>query len=241
MADPVRLVVAGLLSVQLSLSASMPRTTPLARAQTSAQRDERNIVSAPPLSTSLRAIKGLVAQVPNDTQLRIARIRTDVAVTRLLELSAKWPAQSPADYRVNLGRDAAALRAALQSGNRIRLAATLDAIADNLEVKLEHCTRSGGKLGGSVVVRVRTLLGGEEARNWQVFYMPKVLEAAGGASPDVFPRLSSPTDETLVPGRYVMWVQQPDSDRVSRRTVVKVGEGKRELLLDLTIPADTRR
>ena len=77
-----------------------------------------------------------------------------------------------------------------------------------------------------MVVRVRTLRGSEEARSWQVFYMPKVLEAAGGASPDVFPRLSSPTDETLVPGRYVMWVRQPDTDRVSERTVVKVGEGK---------------
>jgi hypothetical protein len=164
-----------------------------------------------------------------------------VAVSRLLGLSAKWPAESPVDYRVNLSRDALALQSALQSGDRLAIAATLEAVADDLEVKLEHCTRSGGKLGGSVVVRVRTVRGGEESRSWQVFYIPKVLEAAGGVSPDVFPRLSSPTDELLVPGRYVMWVRQPDTNRVSDRTVVKVGEGKRELLLDLAVPANSSR
>jgi hypothetical protein len=239
----LRLIIAGLLSVQLPLSASILRTPLLtmhAPVQTAAQTDQRATTSAPPLKTSLSDLKGLVGQIPNTPQLRIQRIRADVAVSRLLGLSAKWPAESPADYRFNLARDAAALRAALQAGDRLRLASTLEAVADDLEVKLEHCTRSGGKLGGSVVVRVRTVAGGAEARNWQVFYLPKVLEAAGGVSPDVFPRLSSPTDETLVPGRYVMWVRQPDSDRVSGRTVVKVGEGKTELLLDLTVPADPR-
>jgi hypothetical protein len=91
------------------------------------------------------------------------------------------------------------------------------------------------------VVRVRTLRGSEEARSWQVLYMPKVLEASGGASPDVFPRLSSPTDETLVPGRYVMWGRQPGTNSISERTIVKVGEGKSELLLDLAVPANPSR
>jgi hypothetical protein len=244
MAQRLCLILAGLLSVQPQVFASMPRTTPrtaTARAQTAAQNEQRATASAPPLKASLSDLKGLIAQVSSTPQLRIERIRADVAVSRLLGLSAKWPAESPADYRVNLARDAAALRAALQAGDRLKLASTLEAVADDLEVKLEHCTKSGGKLGGSVLVRVRTVLGGAEARNWQVFYLPKVLEALGGASPDVFPRLSSPTDETLVPGRYVMWVRQPDGDRVSGRTVVKVGEGKSELLLDLTVPADTRR
>jgi hypothetical protein len=237
MPDPVRLILAGLLSVQVPPSAPLLLSAP---APTASQRDDRAPVSPPALTISLQALKALIAQVPVTPQSRITRIRADVAVSRLLGLSAKWPAQSPADYRLNLARDAVALRAALQSGDRLRIAATLEAVADDLEVKLEHCLRSGGKLGGSVVVRVRTLRGSEEARSWQVLYMPKVLEASGGASPDVFPRLSSPTDETLVPGRYVMWVRQPDSDRASERTVVKVGEGKSELLLDLTVPADRR-
>ena len=90
-------------------------------------------------------------------------------------------------------------------------------------------------------VRVRTLHGGEEIKSWQVFYMPKVLEAAEHASPDLFPRLSSPTEETLVPGRYVMWVRDPSTSKVGERTVVKIGEGKKELILELPVPSDTRR
>jgi hypothetical protein len=111
------------------------------------------------------------------------------------------------------------------------------AVAEDLEIKLEHCAKSGGKLGGSVVVRVRTVQGGEESRSWQVFYMPRVFEAAANASPDLFPQLSSPTEEMLVPGRYVMWVRDPATARVGERTVVKVGEGRKELLLDLPVPS----
>ena len=66
--------------------------------------------------------------------------------------------------------------------------------------------------------------------------MPRVFEAAANASPDLFPQLSSPTEETLVPGRYVMWVRDPMTARLGERTVVKVGEGKKDLILDLPVP-----
>jgi hypothetical protein len=79
--------------------------------------------------------------------------------------------------------------------------------------------------------------GSAEIKSWQVFYMPRVFEVVANASPDVFPQLSSPTQETLVPGRYVMWVRDPTTARLGERTVVKVGEGKMELLLDLPVPA----
>ena len=65
--------------------------------------------------------------------------------------------------------------------------------------------------------------------------------AASNASPDLFPQLSSPTNETLVPGRYVMWARDPATARLGERTVVKVGEGKKELLLDLPVPATPPR
>ena len=100
-------------------------------------------------------------------------------------------------------------RGAAQGRDSESLAATVQSVAEDLEIKLEHCTRSGGRLGGAVTVRVRTLQGSAESKSWQVFYMPKVLEAAENASPDLFPQLSSPTEEALVPGRYVMWVRDP--------------------------------
>ena len=50
-------------------------------------------------------------------------------------------------------------------------------------------------------MRVRTLQGGIERRSWQVFYMPRVFEAASNATPDLFPQLSSPTEEIAGPGQ----------------------------------------
>jgi hypothetical protein len=198
--------------------------------------------TAPPQSPQVKASLTTLASVlsrvpPASPSVRAAQRRATNALSRLQELSAKWPAESPDDYRDNLAGYIGALEAALTLGNAATLAAAVDAVAEDLEIKLEHCTMSGGRLGGSVVVRVRTLQGGTESRSWQVFYMPRVFEAASNATPDLFPQLSSPTEETLVPGRYVMWVRDPATARIGERTVVKVGEGRKELLLDLPVPA----
>ncbi|MEP7304138.1 MAG: hypothetical protein ABJA98_01345 [Acidobacteriota bacterium] len=202
----------------------------------------QSVAQPPPIASSLQALRVLFSRVPTSSPARLFDLpRARAALNSLQQLSNSWPAASPADYRANLARDVNVLQAALNSRNQDRLAATLQAIADDLEIKLEHCTRSGGKLGGSVVVRVRSVRGGDEIKNWQVFYLPRVLEAAGSASPGRFPRLSSPTDDSLVPGRYVMWLQDPTSKNTGERTVVKVGEGKKELLLDLSVPVDSRR
>jgi ankyrin repeat protein len=201
---------------------------------------------APPQAPQVRASLGMLAAVlarvpPASPSVRTAQRRANAALSRLQALSAKWPADSPQDYRENLSGDVSALESALKGGDVDTLAATVQSVADDLETKLEHCTRSGGNLGGSVSVRVRTVHGGDEIKSWQVFYMPRVFEAAANASPDLFPQLSSPTQETLVPGRYVMWVRDPTTGRVGERTVVKVGEGRTELLLDLPVPAAPAR
>ena len=198
--------------------------------------------ATPQVAATLQTLETTLARVPPASNaIRQAQRRAGAALSQLRALSANWPAESPEDYRVNLITDLDALDAALRAGEPESLAATVQALAEDLEVKLEHCTRSGGKLGGAVTVRVRTLHGSEEIKSWQVFYMPKVLEAAEHASPDLFPQLSSPTEEALVPGRYVMWVRDPSTAKVGERTVVKVGEGKKELTLELPVPADTRR
>jgi hypothetical protein len=199
-------------------------------------------LQSPQVKTSLSALATTLARVPQTSAvLRAARQRANAALSQLVELSGKWPANSPDDYRDNLAGQVAALEEALRAGEPERLAATVQSLAEDLEIKLEHCTKSGGALGGSVVVRVRTVQGGEERASWQVFYMPRIFEAATNASPDLFPQLSSPTEETLVPGRYVMWVRDPATARLGERTVVKVGEGRKELLLDLPVPAASSR
>jgi hypothetical protein len=197
--------------------------------------------NAPPIARSLESLATLLMRVESSKTLfptaALANAgRARQAVSRLQALSIKWPAQSPADYRTSLDRQVRALAAVLDGADTARRAAVLEALAEDLETKLEHCIKSGGKLGGSVTVRVRTVGGGREVRNWQIFYLPKVLEATGGA-PDRFPQLSSPTSEILVPGRYVVWPQDPTSGRVGARAVLKVGEGRSNLIFDLLVPA----
>ncbi len=199
-------------------------------------------VQSPQVRASLLTLATVLARIPPASgPVRTAQQRANAVLFRLQALSEKWPADSPDDYRDNLAGYVAALEAALKAGDAAGLAATVQAVAEDLEIKFEHCVNSGGRLGGSVVVRVRTLEGGAESKSWQVFYMPRVFEASTSASPDLFPQLSSPTAESLVPGRYVMWVRDPATARLGERTVVKVGEGKTELLLDLPVPTTQPR
>jgi hypothetical protein len=198
--------------------------------------------ASPQVKASLSTLAAILARVPPASPaVRAGQRRANAALSQLQALSAKWPADSPDDYRDNLSGEIAALEAALKAGTAETLAVTLESVAEDLEIKLEHCNLSGGRLGGSVVVRVRTVAGAQESPRWQVFYMPRVFEAAANASPDLFPQLSSPTEETLVPGRYVMWVRDPTTARLGERTVVKVGEGKKDLLIDLPVPATPAR
>jgi len=201
--------------------------------------DGRRPVSRPPpaIPDLLRTIEALLAKAAAAGEAGDAHRRAMSALSELRTLSANWPAESPEDYRASLEAEGTTLGAAIERNDAGVLRAALGALADDLEAKLEHCRKSGGRLGGSVLVRVRTVQAGSEASQWQVFYMPKIFEVAPSASPDLFPQLSSPTDDLLVPGRYLMWVRNPATNAVGERTVVKVGEGRKELIVDLPVPA----
>jgi len=193
---------------------------------------------APAIVDSLRRLDALLDTIPAAAGAAgDAHRRAASALSELQMLAAKWPAQSPEDYRASVSDLAGALEGAIGRKNPEQVDALLPALADDLEAKLEHCQRSGGKLGGSVLVRVRTVQAGAEAGRWQVFYMPKILEVSPSATGDLFPQLSSPTEDLLVPGRYLMWVRNPSTGMVGERTVVKVGEGRKELVVDLPVPA----
>ena len=202
----------------------------------------RTAAAQPPqVRASLDALAANLSRISSPSpRIRSVLRRATLALSQLQKLSAQWPAVSPEDYRDNLSGEVQALEAALTTNPSTAdrrsplgtssvetIAATIESVAEDLEVKLEHCNRSGGKLGGSVTVRVRTIQGSNEIRSWQVFYMPRVFEAAANASPDLFPQLSSPTEDTLVPGRYVMWVRDPASARVGERTVSRSARGRR--------------
>jgi hypothetical protein len=150
--------------VFFSLAATLLLTVPMvasAQAGTESPTGLREpAAQSPQVGASLRALLRLVERAPVTTiGVRTTKPRATTALHTLLTLSANWPAQSPSDYRAHLARKVRLFERALATDDPAHLDRTFQAIADDLEIKLEHSRLSGGRLGGSVVVRVRALLG----------------------------------------------------------------------------------
>ena len=111
----------------------------------------------------------------------------------------------------------------------------IDDVAGELDAKVEHCRTLGIGMGGSVVLKVNTRTASGPVGNWQVVYLLKIYERMSGTSPNHFPRLSTPTEATVEPGRYWVWARDPSTGRTSERSLVRV-VGQKELLVDLPVP-----
>ena len=78
---------------------------------------------SPQVKASLGALAGVMARVPPASEaVRSASQRANAALSQLVALSAKWPANSPDDYRDNLAGHVTALEAAVKAGDATRLA-----------------------------------------------------------------------------------------------------------------------
>jgi hypothetical protein len=108
-------------------------------------------------------------------------------------------------------------------------------VAADLQAKREHCRELRIGMGGTVILRINTRRGPEDVRDWQVLYMLKIYEWVPGATPLNFPRLSTPTEMALEPGRYWIWARNPANGTLSERLLVKAA-GQRELTFDLVVP-----
>jgi len=137
------------------------------------------------------------------------------------------PANVGDEYVRSLDRAATLLR-------RYPTPAVVDDVTRELEAKVEHCRALGLGMGGSVLLKVNTVRGPTAVPNWQVLYLLKFDEWLQ-TPPRVFPRVSSPTDSPLDPGRYWIWARDPTTGRVSDRVLVQVA-GEREVILDLPVP-----
>jgi hypothetical protein len=114
-------------------------------------------------------------------------------------------------------------------------AQVLTDIADDLHLKVQHCRDLRIGMGGSVRLKVNTRRGDGNVRNLQVRYLLKFYETSAGAQPVTFPRLSSPTEAALEPGRYWVWAFDPATGRDSTRTLVRVA-GRRQMEVDVPAP-----
>jgi hypothetical protein len=113
-----------------------------------------------------------------------------------------------------------------------RDAKVLTDIAEDLHLKVQHCRDLRIGMGGSVLLKVNTRRGDGNVRNLQVRYLLKFYETAAAAQPGTFPRLSSPTEAALEPGRYWVWAFDPATGRDSTRTLVRVA-GRRQMEVDV--------
>jgi hypothetical protein len=112
--------------------------------------------------------------------------------------------------------------------------AVLEDVTRELEAKVTHCRLLGVGMGGSIALKVNTRRAGAVVGDWQVHYLLKFDDWLK-TPPRTFPRVSSPTDARVEPGRYWIWARDPATGRTSERMLVEVA-GRTDLLVDLPVP-----
>jgi hypothetical protein len=156
-------------------------------------------------------------------------------------LRGRWQNAStdPIAFRQSFAYDVAVARAAAADGDVSRVVKVLSAINDDIVEKADHCALSPSGMATPVRVSIRTVSDGKESPNWEVLYMPKIMEFAADASGSAMPFrvFSSPAIDELAPGRYVVWARRPGSNTVeSARTTIRVGGGVATLNQDIAVP-----
>ncbi|MBM3801555.1 MAG: hypothetical protein FJW26_04490 [Acidimicrobiia bacterium] len=167
-----------------------------------------------------------------------ARRMAASATADVNELVRSWTptATVSSDYVASLHLSLESLDLALQSKQEGPAFLALQAAADDLRIKADHCRKAGVGLGGMVTVIVRTRKGQREQRNLQVLYLPKLTEVVKETEPSQFPSFSSPTSHTLPPGRYLMWTREPQSQMMGARSMVRIGDGRKTVEWELPVP-----
>jgi len=113
--------------------------------------------------------------------------------------------------------------------------ATVRDIADDLESKRQFCLRNNVGMGGTVTLGVHTRNAAGEVSRWQVYYLLKIYEHAPDVPPGAFRRWSSPATDTIGPGRYWIWAQDPFTHKTSERKLVDLA-GTTRVDVDLPVP-----
>jgi hypothetical protein len=110
----------------------------------------------------------------------------------------------------------------------------IEDLTRELEAKVQHCQVLGVGMGGSVALRVNTRRRGAVVPEWQVLYLLKFDEWLK-TPPRTFPRVSTPTDASVEPGRYWIWARDPATGTTSERVLVDVF-GTPSLQVDVPVP-----
>jgi hypothetical protein len=214
-------VVVGLRAWAASVSADV-RPSPAPQAQAPAP-DARSAIAD--LNVAFSRLRGALNDLP--IEAKSSRLMTAAAW-----LEGRYSSKSFSTITEDYAR--AILRAAELLRVRPIQKDILEDVTAELATKVEHCQRLGIGMGGSVLLRVNTRRGGSPANNWQVLYLLKIYEHLPDPKPEAFPRLSSPTEKALEPGRYWVWARQPDANLTSERVLITVA-GTPDLVFDLPV------
>lgn len=143
---------------------------------------------------------------------------------------------SPA-YQENLVQSFTVLASAVREPDPETAFATLNAVVEDLRVKADHCRKSIRGLGADVTVKVQTKNKLREDPGWVVYYKLGIFEFAQQRKPNRFTELSSPSIGTLPAGRYLIWAWKPGlpESEPARKELFRIGEGAKELTLDLMV------
>jgi hypothetical protein len=206
----------------------------------------------PPMKGSLIAVAALALMLPAEgarqrtgEELNLALLHLQRAVRTLppvftsprLVQAADWlnsrsgrtdPENVSQEYVQSLRRAAELLTGAPSR-------ALVEDVTAELEARVEHCRSLGIGMGGSVLVKVHTRRGPEDVRDLQVLYLLKIFEYVKGSSPINFPRLSTPTETRVDPGRYWVWARDPATGRISEPVLVRLA-GRTEFDVDIPVP-----
>jgi hypothetical protein len=139
-------------------------------------------------------------------------------------------------YLSQLNEDQIVLNAALRLiwGNKdIDSYYSLGDALDDFYLKVNACLLNGGKAVGAVSVNVHTKHSGIEVSNWRVVCMAKILQLYSNHYTTAFPRLSSPTQWELAPGRYIMWAEDPETGNTSSKQEIPIDRNQE---CDLVVP-----
>ena len=203
-------------AVQLLLNARPPATV-ISRARMPRANDAD-------LRRVLTRIENAAANLPDTND----RARILQAVRWMLPRAAGSVAEVSDVYRRELEISAQKLESP-------HAAAGAPEIADDLALKLLHCRALGLGMGGKIRVSITARRNGAPVNNWQVFYLPKIFEHAEGVAPGLIPKWTSPAEELLEPGRYLIWAQDPVSKKTSERQIVPFA-GRAAIAMDLAVP-----
>ena len=195
-----------------------------ARAQAATPQGGAGTASQPPaLIGTLRALKLLISQcrdLPEPHRPDSRRRRCLPAPGALGEVACAVAGRLPRQSR------ARCRRAPIGTGDATARSRRHSKPSPTTSRSSSNTAQKRRQAGGSVVVRVRTLKGSEESRNWQVLYLAKGTRGSGGQARTV--SAVEQSDERNACAGPLRHVAAPTRNRQSQRADGRQGRRRKE-------------